>query len=999
MAVSRKTVTVLFADVADSTGLGERLDPESVRGVMSMWFDEARRVLEHHGGTVEKFIGDAVMAVFGVPQLHEDDAVRALRAAVDLRGSLSRLNQELRRDRGLEVRVRIGVNSGEVVTGDDKTQSLVTGDAVNIAKRLEEAARAGEVLVGSTTERLGRAAATFELVEPLDLKGKTDPVEAWRLVDVATGESSFERHFDTPLVGRRRELDVMRAAYRRAVADRTCQRFTLLGPPGVGKSRLACELFDHLRAEATVLSGRCLPYGDGITFWPLHEVLRELGGEEGVLRLLAADDDAELICDGLGGGAGGQQTFWAVRRLFETLGRTRPIVLCIEDVHWAEPTLLDLLEYLAGWTRDAPVLLLCLARPEFVDERPAWFAGDDVGESLMLEALDERETSELLDALDAPDTDARRRIVEAAEGNPLYVEQMVAMVAEGGYVDGLFTIPPTIQSLLAARLDRLSAGERGAIERAAVAGKEFWRAAVTELTPEDERAGLGSHLMSLVRRDFIRPHRSAAMPDDAFRFAHVLVRDAAYASIPKAMRADLHLQFANWLQQSGSNREGELDEIVGYHLEQGYRYREQLGPIDTRARELANRAGELLGTAGHRASLRGDMPAAVNLLARAAALLDEAHPTRVQALPELGSALMRTGDFSRADDVLTEALERAAASGDKRLELRTLIEREFFRTFTNPETSTEELVGVAEHAIPLLEELSDELGLAKAWWLRSEADVIAGRWGPRAEALERALTHARRVPESREGSTIVALLAQALEYGPTPVPEAIRRCEALRRDAGGDAAVEAAITSTLAGLTAMEGRFDEARRLYADAAALYDELGLRYLRAGRRLVGATIESLAGEPEAAVQELRAGYDELEAMGERGMRSTLAAYLAQAFADAGHYENAGAFATTSEQTGSIADVVTQAVWRSARARALAHEGELSEAERHAREAVELAAGSDFLELQATVSLALAEVLEARGGSGEATALRQDAQRAFERKGNLVAAKRLSVASPAR
>ena len=1001
MAVARKTVTVLFADVADSTGLGERLDPESVRGALTRWFEVAREVIERHGGTVEKFIGDAVMAVFGVPQLHEDDAVRAVRAADELRRNAKRLSDELERERGVRLIVRVGVNTGEVVTGDG-VGTLVTGDAVNVAKRLEEAAGAEEVVVGRATQALTHDAARYERLEAVAAKGKAEPVDAWRLVEVDREGTGFGRRFDTPFVGRARELEQLRRAYGRAIAERTCHLFTLLGSAGIGKSRLASEFFGHVADEADILVGRCLPYGDGITFWPLTEVLRDAGGDEAIERLLAGADDAELVIERLCGvtgraNVGSQETFWAVRKVCEALAREHPLVLCFEDIHWAEPTFLDLIEYLGGWVRDAPILLVCLARPEFLDERPSWLSGQENAASLTLAPLSRSESDALLNELGIAD-EARARIAEAAEGNPLYVEQMAAMVAEGGYSAGLFSIPPTIHALLAARLDRLDGEERAAIERAAVCGKVFWLDAVADLSPPDYRTRVGATLMSLVRKELIRPHRSTARPDDAFRFAHVLIRDAAYAGIPKETRAALHEQFANWVAENEGERAAELEEIVGYHLEQAFRYREQLAPLDDDARRAGTRAGELLGDAGHRAFARGDMPAAVNLLARATALLDDDHPVRLQSLPELGSALMRTGDFARADEVLGESLRRAATAGDKRLELRTLIEREFFRTFTDPESGTEELVRVAEHAIPLLEELGDELGLAKAWWLRSEADVNAGRWGARAEALERALTHARRVRDSRESSTIIAFLAQALQYGPTPVPDAIRRCEELRAEAEGDPAVEAAIASTLADLHAMQGQFDVARRLYADAVALYDELGLRYQRAGRTFVAASIELLAGNTDAAVRELRWGYDALAQMGERGVRSTLAAFLAQALVEDGRFADAEEFAQVSAETGAAADVVTQAVWRGARARARAHFGDVVEGERLAREALRLAEGTDFLDLQAGSLLNLAEVLHLADRHKEAAGLIQRARRTYARKGNLAAVRRLSAAAEA-
>jgi class 3 adenylate cyclase/tetratricopeptide (TPR) repeat protein len=996
MAVARKTVTVLFADVADSTALGERLDAESVRSALSRWFELARAAVERHGGTVEKFVGDAVMAIFGVPRLHEDDALRAVRAADEMRRALARLNAELVRERGVELAVRIGVNTGEVVAGDGGG-TLVTGDAVNVAKRLEETAEPGEVVVGDETRQLSRARARFEQLEPLLAKGKSVPLRVWRLVDVDPGSAAAERPHDTPFVGRRRELEQLRRAYGRSVAERTCHLFTLLGTAGIGKSRLACELFDDVDDEASVLVGHCLPYGDGITFWPLVEVLRQLGDEDALRALLADARDAELVAERLAGVTGhatvdAQETFWAVRQLFEALARRRPLVVCFEDVHWAESTLLDLVEYLAAWIHDAPILLLCLARPEFLDHRPAWLSGQENAASLTLPPLSAGESDELLDALGTTG-EARAQIGEVAAGNPLYAEQIAAMLAEaGGRAD--VRIPPTIQALLAARLDRLTAAERAVVDRAAVCGKEFWRDALAELTGAEERAQLGTVLMSLVRKDLIRPHRSSARPDDAFRFGHVLIRDAAYAAIPKETRAVLHERFADWVEATAGERALELEEIVGYHLEQAYRFREQLGPVDDAARRVGERAGSLLAAAGERAFRRSDMPAAVSLLKRAVALLGEKHHVRLHAQPLLGSALIAVGEFALAETVLDAAHRAAAAVGDKRLELRAAIERAFLRTFTNPEGSTDELVRVAESSIPVLEELDDDRGLAKAWWLRSEADAIAARWAERAEALERALFHARRAGDTRTAATVTALLAQALECGPTPVPAAIRRCEELRHGARGERAVGAGIDCTLAALHAMEGRFDEARETYRRAQSSYDELGLLYMRAVRSLEPALVELLAGDADAAVHELRAGYEALERMGERGVRSTIAAYLAQTLVAQGSFDEAESFARIAAETGAVDDVVTQATWRSAHACCLARGGDAAQAERLAREAVALADSTDFLELQARTLLDLADVLALAGRTDEPIALRQRAGDRFARKGNVAAAEHLAV-----
>ena len=370
---ARKTVTVLFADVTGSTALGERLDPESFRRVMARYFDLARSCLERHGGTVEKFIGDAVMAAFGVPVVHEDDALRALRAAVELRTALLTLNAELERDYGVALHLRTGVNTGEVVTGTE--ERLVTGDAVNVAARLEQAAEPDEILVGEQTYALARGAIDAEPIEPLAVKGKTEPLTAFRLIGVRAGAPAFDRRLDAPLVGRLDELARVRSAFDEAVAARGCRLVTVLGPPGIGKSRLAREVTATLASEAAVLTGRCLPYGEGITYWPLVEIFREAGAEAELDAALSAGAPEEI--------------FWSVRKSLEQRARERPLALVVEDVHWAEPTLLDLAEHLGDWTRDAPLLLLCLARPEFLDGRPGWG-----GELMTLQPLSEVESEE-----------------------------------------------------------------------------------------------------------------------------------------------------------------------------------------------------------------------------------------------------------------------------------------------------------------------------------------------------------------------------------------------------------------------------------------------------------------------------------------------------------------------------------------------------------------------------------------------------------------------------
>ena len=575
---------MLFCDLAGSTELGERLDPESLRALLQRWYEAMRTAVESHGGQVEKFIGDAVMAVFGVPQVHEDDALRAVRAAVEMRDALGLLNTALLAEGRPGLRIRIGINTGEVVTGDGTT-TLVTGDAVNTAKRLEEAASSDEILIGATTRRLVANAAELEPAEPVAAKGKRDPIEAWRVLETIAGAAPFARRLDAPLVGRSSELAFLRNALDGAISEQACRLVTIFGVAGIGKSRLAAELLAEVSDHAAVLSARCLPYGNGISFLPLAELVRSAGGDEAVRLALEAEPDGALIvervCGTVDSGsttASSEETFWAIRRLFEALAREQPVVVCLEDVHWAEPTFLDLIEYVAGWSRDSPIMLLCIARPDLLDERPRWG-----GSSLTLEPLTEAESSALLEELATEwplSPEAQAEIVVAAEGNPLYVEQMVAMFAEAGHAT--FAIPPTIQALLGARLDRLEPLERSVLERAAVAGREFWRGAVSALSPENERSAVGTTLLSLVRKELVRPEPSAVIGDDGFRFRHALIRDAAYAEIPKRLRADLHEQFATWLADAAAE-----DELVGYHLEQASRCRADLGDPDPATVERA----------------------------------------------------------------------------------------------------------------------------------------------------------------------------------------------------------------------------------------------------------------------------------------------------------------------------------------------------------------------------------------------------------------------------
>src|SRR6266540_108201 len=734
---ARKTVTVVFTDVAETSGLGERLDPESLALVMASWFDHMRALFERHGGRVQKFVGDAVVAVFGIPAVNEDDALRAVRAAAELRASLGELNKELERDWGVRLHARSGVNTGEVVTGDPAIgDALVLGDAVNVAARLEQAAPPGEVLLGQPTFRLVRDAVQVEPVPPLHLKGKQAPVAAWRLLGVAPGAPGHARRQDAPIVGREPELRLFDWVSERVSATAACHLLTVLGQAGVGKTRLVAEVVRGL--DATVLRGRCLFYGEGITFWPVAEVVHQAAGTidtdspaEATAKLrrrLGDADDADHVAGRVAQLIGLEATpvpveeaAWAFRRLLEVLAGPGTLVVVLDDLHWAEPTLLDLVEHVADYVRAAPILLVAIARPELLEQRPGWAGGKLNATTVLLEPLGEVESAELLASLAGPAAlpeGARRGITRAAEGNPLFLEELLAALVEEGRLrreDGRWVaaadlaalgIPPSIQALLTARLDRLDDADRAILERASVVGQAFELSAVLELSPPERRHEVPGRLGALARRELLRQVPSRLAGDEGFQFRHQLLRDAAYDSIPKQTRAELHERFASWLERTAGPRLREVEEILGYHLERAWRYRVELGTVEERDRRLAEAAAERLGAAGRRALARGDLPAAANLLERAIGLLADGDPARPALMVELADVLVSTGEFARADGAV--AALAALAAGDARLAAHASIVRLRIQVAVATDLDGDALQAEARRAIATFAAAADE---------------------------------------------------------------------------------------------------------------------------------------------------------------------------------------------------------------------------------------------------------------------------------------------------
>ena len=997
---ARKTVTILFSDMVGSTELADRLDPESTRRVVSRYFDAMQAVLERHGGTVEKFIGDAIMAVFGIPNIHEDDALRALRAANEMRQRLRTLNDDLDAEWGVRLKVRIGVHTGEVMAGDPtRGQAFVSGDTVNVAARLEQAAAPDEILIGERTWRLGAGAIRAEPIEALSLKGKPEPLSAWRLLDVPLDLTTGQRRTDGPFVGRRMEIEQLNQAFERALEERGCVVATIIGPPGIGKSRLADEFTAGIADRSRVVTGHCLSYGEGITYWPLAEIVKEIEGPdlEGAVAA-AVNEEAPVIAARIAAAIGSgdsvgspAEIFWAFRKLFEGLAHQRPLIVLIDDVHWAEPTLLDLLEYVIGFASGAPLLLLCLARAELFDFRPSWAIPRQNAVIVPLQPISTTDANTLVERLMAGELSAaaRARVTEAAEGNPLFLEQLLALNVENNSESIL--VPATIQALLAARIDRLEASDRAVIERAAIEGRSFHRGAIVDLIEEGTRAGVGASLISLSRKEFIQPDQALFAGDDGFRFSHILIRDAAYEAVPKQLRADLHERFALWLERMVGTRAAEYEEILGYHLEQASRYHRELGRASD-ARRLGERAAHRLAPAGLRALGRGDMPAAVQLLTRAVALFPLDDPRRLELLPELGTALIDGGRLAEAEPVLQEAEDRARAGGSDVAMWRATIARLSLRMWTGT-VAGQEMIAFAEAAVAACTKLGDDLGLARSWHLLG----LYRMWGPSKrgdadEAFLQALTHARLAAARREESVTLQWMLTNAWYGSTLCSEGIRRCrEVLQQPNAGN--VEAMARIELGSFLAMQGQFDEARESHARGLAIFEDLGQQLNVAGTSQEFFDIAMLAGDPAAAELRLRSACDMLELMGESGFLGTRLGCLAAAIYAQGRYADAGAMSERAEQlvAHDPSDVDAQYRWRAVRAKVLARQGEYVAGEMLAREAVALTADTDWLNSRAEVHLDLAEVLQLAGRSGEALAAVDEALRLYEAKENVVAARR--------
>jgi class 3 adenylate cyclase/tetratricopeptide (TPR) repeat protein len=1004
---ARKTVTAVFCDVVGSTPLGEQLDPEVLRRVMGRYFEQMRVAVEGHGGRVDKFIGDAVVAVFGVPQLHEDDALRAVRAAIEMRSRMARLNQSLGAELDVQLESRIGVSTGEVVVGAGDEALL--GDVMNTAARLQSAAEPGDVLVGEPTWRLVRDAVIAEAVGPVNVKGKAEPVPAWRVAAVHAAP-----RVTTPFVGRDRYMRMLDEALADAIDARSSVLVTILAPPGVGKSRLAEAFAAGVRERATVLVGQTPSYGDGVTFAPLVELLAQAAGRPSgdadvvamaLRERMATQTDGASVGDRLAqflgvGDALGADTSWAVRRLLEVLASERPpLVVILEDVHWAEPPMLDLADAVVERAH-GPILFLCLARPELLEQRPTWAAAKPRAITTTLTPLSAEDTRRIGELLLGPDAPASvvDRVCETAEGNPLYVEQLTAMLADQGLLangrwvgssDVVVEIPASLQALLAARLDRLDPVPRLIMERASIQGRRFRTEALRALAADVAPGDVETAIASLDRSGLVQPEDE---PAGRWRFAHALVLEAAYRRLSKGQRAELHEQLAEWLAVEDADQ-ADVNESVARHLERALRLREELGVRDERSAALSLRAGELFAAAGLRAFAALDLITSRDLLSRAAVLLPVSDPRRLDLLPNLGVALTETGRPEETESLLAEAVELSRAAGSERDALRARIQLLSNRAYRSPtESEVDAAVLEAERALDALDAMADDAGVAEAAIALEYLEFMRGRMAQQHAWTIRALRHGLAAGRFRESAQAAADVVFTATVGPMPFDRlAVTANEQLfpfgEPISGSAGHALKAIGSLAAG---DDAAFVEHEQQWRE---VIDRHGLGWLGAAHALVIAGVETSVGNAEAAERRLREARDVLVTLGDVWWVSTVDSLLCGAVAAQDEPQRFLRLADTFDLSPPVPDAQLVIRRSLVRARAFLLRGSAPDAEAAARRGVELAQPTDLVCDHADALLMLADALDARGLTEEAATRRIDAIALLRAKRNAAALAKLA------
>ncbi|MFD8591702.1 adenylate/guanylate cyclase domain-containing protein [Streptomyces sp. NPDC059637] len=1041
----RRMVTVVFCDLVGSTALSGRLDPEALRSVTLRYFALMRDRLEAHGGTVEKFIGDAVMAVFGVPVTHEDDARRALAAALQMVAALEELNEELTADLGVRLDVRIGVNTGEVVTGTDASarQALVSGEVVNVAARLEQNAAAGQVLVGPTTVRAAGSAAVTEPVGPLLLKGKAEPVAARRLLAVRDDGPETLRRFDTPFVGRETELAELDLLLRRTLVQQASHLVTVYGEAGMGKTRLVREWLDRTRAREPVTegTGRCRPYGDAGSLAPLADALRQAlaaalpPGEDDAaarseMRAALAVLESGLLRDGTPNPSL-DDTCAALVDVLAVLAQERAVVLAVDDCHWASPVLFDVLDRLLEELEQAAVLVVCVARPELPDLRPGWGSGRLRSAALMLSGLSPEESALLAVGLDevAAHRAGSALAVERAEGNPLHLEQLLSMMAEGepGEACPADALPPTVHALIGARLDTLDRAERTALDLAAVLGREFHLDELADLTAAaagtgaagtagaantagtaDAGAGTGaadpasgrrgvhggtavpSVLRSLTRRRLVEPPRRALGGRAPFRFSSGLVQEVAYRRMAKRARAERHEQAALVLQRHGAE-----NGTVGGHLERAHRYRAELGLADPHTDRLRLHACERLTAAGARALARADLAWAADLLERALALSRPGEPARAEAARRLGEARLAAGRAEQGRSLLRDALEAAESTGDavNAAHARIALAVHDDRPGAVPAADA------ARTALPVFRAAGDDLGVARACLRLAQQHQLDGRHAAAGRLLEEALEHAVRADAEPERAAALGATGISLWRGPTPVPEAVAHCrELLDAHGPGRRIVRVTLNCPLAVLLALDGQWEDASARLAEAERLAGELGYAEAAVFVPLFAASAASLIGRHHRARTLLLKAEEACHALGDAGLLGSISRDLTRLALDHGQPEaderpDPGRRPEADERPEADRRALApdgglscseSADLDGLRARIAASAGSTGPAAALADRAVASAAATDSPLVQAVAALDRAHVLAALGRPAEAAGSAAGAALLFDAKG---------------
>jgi predicted ATPase/DNA-binding SARP family transcriptional activator len=983
---TRRVVTVLCADVARSPGEDD-LDPEILELLERRAQDGVRSADERHGGTIEQAAHDRVIAVFGLVVAREDDALRAVRAAIEL------TTEEASTEVPGPV-YRLGVATGVVLAGLGEPHGpMLTGPPLQLAEDLAARAAPMEVLLAADTERLVRAMASTE-------KTASDATQpslstAVRLVSLIDGDA-VPRRAGTPFVGRQDELVALRVAFDRIVAVGAPGLATVIGAPGVGKSRLVAESFALIADRALILRSRCLPYGDGITYWPIRDLVvaaTGIGGrdlrDDALARLgsaVAGIDAADRIRSVIASIIGlvddpvpREEIPWAVRRFFEALARKRPLVLVVDDVQWAEPALLDLLEHVLDLGR-GPILVIAIARPELDEVRSDWLTRPH-RLVINLDALGHHDAETMLDHLapELPPGLLRSRILDAAEGNPLFVEQFVSYMSDGADADsrattertsGDLAIPLTIGALLAARLDRLPSGERLALERAAVVGRTFWTGALAQLLPVGERAALPRRLARLARRDLIRPDRSGFENDDAFRFRHLLIRDAAYAALPKRDRAKLHERFADWLERRANDIPRGDGLILGYHLEQAYTYRVEVGDDPAEARGLADRALESIAPAGLAALERGDPHAAASLLRRAVSLSGPGR-RRIELLLDLRAALRTAGNRSASEAVDAEAVALLAIDPDEGLEHRhRLAEAQF--AGAGP-------VSEIDDAYAYYERTGDRLGMIRTLETAFVTHANHGQFTEAVAQLDRATAIALEIGRPDRAAAFSARVAHKLPDSPVPVPKALRRCRRYLDLAGDNREAQATILLNIGELEWRNGVGDRWRRHFDAAKAIIDDFGLLHPLGSAiyPIMYGDAELAAGEPNRSLELLRWSCVTLEHLGDIGHLGTAAPLTGQTLLALGRLDEVEQYAYWGRDVADPADLDAHSRWRNAMSGLRSRQGRHDEAVALARESVALLSASEFTVSQEIAHLVLADALRAAGDEAGAMAAAHEAR----------------------